>query len=290
MKTNIQEHVIAIGEGLLAEGTSVYTRQQLFHKIKSNGRAWGINPNGFGLRKTEDALVEQGILERVVLRSEGYRDVERLAVAGLNPTTLHYAISLRSDSYLCHLSAVYLHGLTDQLPRTFYVNKEQSPKPPSNGNLSQSAIDRAFSRPQRKSKYEFRVGNDKVILLSGKNTGRLGVETDTQTNLDVTNIERTLIDIAVRPRYAGGVFQVSKAYQTAVNEIDTGEILRLLSLMNYKYPYHQSIGFYLWRAGLSESELEPFLSLGMSFDFYLDYSIAHPIHNKLWRVYHPQGV
>ncbi len=290
MKSKLQAHAIAIGERLLNEGVSVYTRQQLFQTIKMLDQKLGINSGEFGLRKTENTLVELGILQRVTLRSEGYRDVERLSVAELGPTTLQYATSLRSGSYLCHLSAVYLHGLTDQLPRTYYVNKEQSPKQPSSGGLSQTAIDRAFSKPQRKSKYEFRIGNDRVILLSGKNTGRLGVERDMKTNLDVTDIERTLIDIAVRPRYSGGVFQVSKAYQTAVKEVNIAKLLRFLGLMSYKYPYHQSVGFYLWRAGVPESELQPFRSPGMYFDFYLDYSIAHPIYNKLWRVYHPQGV
>lgn len=290
MKSNLRTHAIAIGKGLLTEGVSVYTSQQLFQTIKMLCQTWEVNPGRFGLQKTEEALVELGILQRVTLRCDEYRDVERLAVAELRPTTLHYATSLRSGSYLCHLSAVYLHGLTDQLPRTYYVNKEQSPKQPSSGDLSQTAIDRAFSRPQRKSKYEFRFGKDRVVLLSGKNTGRLGVETDIRTNLDVTDIERTLIDITVRPRYSGGVFQVSKAYQTAVSEVNIAKLLRFLGRIDYKYPYHQSIGFYLWRAGVPDSELQPFKSLGMDFDFYLDYSIAHPVYNKLWRVYHPQGV
>ena len=290
MKSDLQTHAIAIGKGLLTKGVSVYTSQQLFHTIRMLGQTWGVNPGRFGLRKTEETLVELGILQKVTLRSEGYRDVKRLAVAELHPTTLHFATSLRSGSYLCHLSAVYLHGLTDQLPRTYYVNKEQSPKPPSSGNLTQNAIDRAFSSPQRKSKYEFRLEKDRVILLSGKSTGRLGVVTDIRTDLDVTDIERTLIDIAVRPRYSGGVFQVSQAYKTALNEISIAKLLRYLGMMNYKYPYHQSIGFYLWHAGIPESDLHLFRSPGMDFDFYLDYSIANPVYNELWRVYHPQGV
>jgi predicted transcriptional regulator of viral defense system len=185
---------------------------------------------------------------------------------------------------------VYLHGLTDQIPRTFYVNKEQSAKKPSDGNLTQTAIDRAFAQPQRRSKYEFRIGEEKVVLLSGKSTGRLGVETDIRTGLEVTSLERTLIDIAVRPRYAGGVFQVLRAYQTAVLEADLSKLIRFLESMDYKYPYHQSIGFYLWRAGVPESKLQQFRSIGMDYDFYLDYSIAQPVYNQLWRVYHPQGV
>lgn len=290
MKPDLQAHAIMIGKWLLTKGVSVYTSQQLYQAIREASRSFGDTHVKFGLRKTEDALVELNILQRVTLRSEGYRDIERLAVLELHPTALHLAVSLRSDSYLCHLSAVYLHGLTDQIPRTSYVNKEQSPKQPSSGNLTQAAIDRAFSGSQRKSKYEFRLGKERVVLLSGKNTNRLGVQTDTRTGLDVTDLERTLIDIAVRPRYSGGVFQVSRAYQTAAKEVDIAKLARVLGMMSYKYPYHQSVGFYLSHAGLPESELQPFRLIDMEFDFYLDYSIANPVFNESWRVFHPQGV
>jgi len=55
-------------------------------------------------------------------------------------------------------------------------------------------------------------------MIAGKNTNRLGVEEiagPASETIPVTNLERTLIDIVVRPAYAGGTSQLLKAYRTA---------------------------------------------------------------------------
>jgi predicted transcriptional regulator of viral defense system len=102
-----------------------------------------------------------------------------------------------------------IHGLNDQIPKRFYLNKEQSPKPRS-GGLTQAGIKRAFAGTQRESRLIYRFDDSEVALLSGKNTGNLeAIEMDYGgTRLRVTSLERTLIDIAVRPAYAGGPLQV----------------------------------------------------------------------------------
>ncbi len=38
------------------------------------------------------------------------------------------ALSLKSEAYLSHQTAIYLHGLTDFQPNNVYVNSEQSKK------------------------------------------------------------------------------------------------------------------------------------------------------------------
>ena len=45
--------------------------------------------------------------------------------------------------------------------------------------------------------------------------GVIEIQGSEDETLKVTGIERTLIDIAVRPVYAGGVFEVLKAYKLA---------------------------------------------------------------------------
>ncbi len=241
-------------------------------------------------KEIESALMKAGVIRRVTLRSDGYRDIDRIAVVGLSPTPYDHALSIRSGSYLSHGSAVHLHGLTEQQPRMVYVNKEQGKKPASAGPLSQDAIDRAFSRPQRRSKYVFRIDDAQIVLLAGKQTGNAGVVTDPATGHPSTCLERTLIDIAVRPRYAGGVFQVMSAFSTAATAIDPARLLELLQVLDYKYPYHQALGFYLQRAGADPGLLQSIRSLGLEFDFYLDYTMASPQYDASWRVYFPLGV
>jgi predicted transcriptional regulator of viral defense system len=242
------------------------------------------------LKNIKEQLSANEIIKIVTMRSEGYKDIERIAVPALAPTPYHYAISLRNNTYLSHASAVNLIGLTEQIPHTIYVNREQSPKNFPKGVLQQEAIDRAFSRPQRQSKYVFSIDKYRIVLLSGKSTNNEGVEIDPNLNLPRTNLERTLIDIAVRPRYAGGVFQVLQAFTSALQDIDYDKLLRILDKLDYTYPYHQSLGFYLDRAGADSTVLSDLKMRGTNFKFYLDYSMANPSFDSTWMVYYPLGI
>ena len=129
------------------------------------------------------------------------------------------ACSIQKDAYLSHGTAAFLHGLTKQQPKTIYVNREQSIKPRlSSGDLTQEALNGTFSRKQRQSRYVLRYGRASITLLSGKNTSRFGVQKiqgQPGKELQATDIERTLIEITVRPAYAGGVEQVLQCYITA---------------------------------------------------------------------------
>ena len=74
--------------------------------------------------------------------------------------------------------------------------------------------------------------------------------------LDSTDLERTLIDIVVRPAYAGGLLNVMEVYKKVAHTVDIAHLTDLLRTLNYLYPYAQSIGFLLERAGRSANELK----------------------------------
>ena len=234
-------------------------------------------------------LVGKSILQKVVLRSKYYGTLERYVKGAPSPYGL--ALSLASAAYLSHGSAMFLHGLTDQIPKTIYVNREQSPKRFS-GTLTQESIDRAFARPQRRSNYAFSYDAWTVVLLSGKFTGRLEVESITDpagVSLAVTNLERTLIDISVRPEYAGGVYQVIQAFRTSKEIVSVNKLVAILKKLGYLYPYHQAIGFYMQRAGYEEKRLALLRRLSASFDFYLAHGIRDKDYDSGWRLFFPKG-
>jgi predicted transcriptional regulator of viral defense system len=106
--------------------------------------------------------------------------------------------------------------------------------------------------------------------------------------LDVTTLERTLIYIAKRPAYAGGVVQILKAFRKARNKISIGGLIETLNSFNYIYPYHQAIGFYMERAGYSNSHTSKLMEMGISYDFYVDYQLKSDKNfDEKWRVYYP---
>ena len=267
----------------------VFTASQLASILAKKANEWRL-ATSTTTHVFIDFLTDKEILRRVVLRSEDYRPIERYARGECSPYVL--ALSLRSSTYLSHGSAVFLHGLTDQIPKNIYVNREQSPKG-GHGSLTQEAIHRAFARPQRRSKYVFRYDSWTLTLLSGKHTGRLGVETISApdgSEIALTGLERTLIDIVVRPDYAGGVYQVLQAYRTARGRISVNTLAHTLKKLDYLYPYHQAIGFYLQRAGFEEKRLSMVRKLSSNFDFYLAHDVRDKAYDREWRLFYPKGL
>lgn len=274
-----------------SSGKRVYTQAELAKTLNDQRSSWGLAARTTA-QEFVQFLIDHKRLTLVQLRSDAYeREVVRYAWDGASIYQL--ALSIRKGSYLTHTTAVHLHGLTDLIPKTVYLNIEQSPKPRPQGELTQAAVDRAFANQQRQSNLSYVYGDWTVTVISGKNTGRLGVEEvlgPAGEKLDATNIERTLIDIVVRPTYAGGIFEVYQAYKAAKDVISVNRLVSILKKLDYIYPYHQSIGFLMQRAGYDAKRYSLLQDLGINIDFHLTHGIENPQYDPLWRLYFPQGL
>ena len=142
-----------------------------------------------------DLLQKESHLSRLELVSEKYRAETRLVWR--TPSPFEVALSLRSGGYLSHATAAYLHGLMDDVPGTFYVNKEQSQKGES-GALVQTNMDRAFASRQRQSTLTYQdPDRNTYVVLAGRFTNRLevgAIQGPGGESLAATKLERTLID------------------------------------------------------------------------------------------------
>lgn len=272
-----------------ASGKHVYSERELATILAENREFWRLTQ-----RTTVDQfikfLVEKVGLTAIALKSP-YGNTWRYAWG--DPSRFEIGLSLRPTPYLSHGTALFLHGLTQQLPTSIYVNQEQSDKGRSGSPLSQQALDRAFSNEQRRSKYIYSYRDWQYQIIAGKFTDRLEVEMvkgPTGEDLAVTSIERTLIDIAVRPAYAGGFYQVLEAYKSAIQRVSVSKLIATLKKLDYVYPYHQAIGFYMQRAGYEESRYERLRKLPISFDFYLTYGLKAKDYDPAWRLFFPKGL
>jgi len=86
-----------------------------------------------------------------------------------------FILSLKNNSYLTHYTAIYFHDLTEQTPRTIYINVEQKLKPRPKSALVQERIDAAFKRPTRLSNNVAEYQGRTIRMLNGMQTGNLGV-------------------------------------------------------------------------------------------------------------------
>lgn len=148
-------------------------------------------------------------------------------------------------------------------------------------------------RPCRETKNISYFKGKKICLLNGMFTGKLGVIEITRRNVDkinVTNVERTLIDIAVRPFYSGGVFEVLKTYRLAHGKVSINKLSAMLEKINYTYPYHQVIGFYLEKAKrYRTAQINLMNKFDKKYDFYLTHQMTKRSYSKKWRLYFPEG-
>ncbi|HTH76791.1 MAG TPA: hypothetical protein VL635_20580 [Trinickia sp.] len=223
---------------------------------------------------------------------------ERCYVWGDVPL-LSILLSLRDNLYLSHYSAMQLHGLTEQSPTTIYMTEERSSGSThrhSRVKLDQSEIDQAFHRTPRISHNWVEHRGKKIYLLNGSYTDHLGVVTERVADtggrevlVRTTDLERTLIDITVRPIYAGGVFEVAKAFELAKSRVSINKLVAMLRKLDFAYPYHQAIGYYLERAGYKPSQLALVRRVPIEQNFYLAHEMRDTRYIEAWRLFVPSG-
>ncbi|AIE83652.1 type IV toxin-antitoxin system AbiEi family antitoxin domain-containing protein [Fimbriimonas ginsengisoli] len=209
---------------------------------------------------------------------------------------LDLLMHLDSRCFASHLTAAEFHGLTNSPSESLYINIEQPKGSDTDASLEQYRIDAAFKRPPRVSNTFGELDGKRVYLLNGKNTNQYGVETlehkdskgERTYKLKVTNLERTLIDMTVRPQYSGGVDGCLEAFKNAALRLSVPKLCDALARIGHVYPYHQSVGFYMEASGrYGANDLRLLKEFPQEFDFYLDNQIEDPHYVPEWRLHVP---
>ncbi|MCT7317410.1 hypothetical protein N5I87_15485 [Ralstonia sp. CHL-2022] len=221
---------------------------------------------------------------------------ETLYVWGEPPFSI-VLLGLRKQAYFSHYTAMRMLGLTEQTPTTVYLTEERAKAVAQTSvKLTQLDIEQAFARPPRVSQNFVTFEGRKIYLLNGAYTNGLGVLTERITDdggqevdARLTNLERTLIDATVRPVYAGGVYEVAKAFALASDRLSVNKLITMLRKLGFAYPYHQAIGYYLERAGYRAAQLDLVRRLPIEQDFYLAHDMGRMHYVANWRLFVPEG-
>lgn len=194
------------------------------------------------------------------------------------------------NAYFSHYSALFINNLTLQIPKQIYLSSER-PSPGGRGSYSliQADIDRVFKKTPRITNNRRFYRDSAVNFLQSQGYNHLGVK-KYRSIYRVTDIERTLIDVSVRPFYSGGVTQVLEAFTNAKERISVKKLFRYYKKMKFIYPYHQVIGFYLEKAGYSSEDQELFNEIEKNYSFYLTYDMPRVMYSEKWQLYYPTGL
>jgi hypothetical protein len=268
----------------------VFQERQILSFLESSRFDW---PLGYSTSCERQIawLIQNTELRQILIESQ-QRQTPTVRYTWGDSSPFAIALSLARSPYFSHGTAAALQGLVP-LSGPLYVNQEQTPKPTGRGILTQESINRAFRSPQRLSNNRHRWDGGSAVILSGKNTNSLGVgQTDAPggQRVPTTSIERTLIDLAVRPAYCGGPTVVLDAFKAARGRASSGALMKTLHDLSYVYPYHQVIGFYLERSKYDRDTLEMFKEPGIRLDFYVDYGLVEPSYDQHWRVFYPSSL
>ena len=106
----------------------------------------------------------------------------------------------------------------------------------------------------------------------------------------VTSLEPTLVDIAVRPAYAGGPSHILTAFRSARSRVSVKKLLNILKRLDHVYPYHQSIAFYLKLSDYPKTDQDLAARETKLFNFYLDYGMQDPVFDQEFKIYYPKSL
>ena len=183
--------------------------------------------------------------------------------------------------------------MTNNLPKTIFISIEKSKplKEIPKKQLLQEEVNKAFYMPPRISKNLIIKDIYTINLLQSKYSDALGIihVNYNDANINITDIERTLIDITVSPYYCGGCFEVLNAYKKAKGRVNVKKMHEMLLKLDYIYPHHQAIGFYLEKAGYPEKDLKLF-----DYDKNLRFFIQRELKEKdrkyseRWNLFYPE--
>ncbi len=271
-------------------GQNVFKRSEI-EKILSESRDFWRLAQSTTVAKFIDFLKDRGRLREYKIPFPHRKEIR---YAWGEATDYELIQSLRPDSYFTHFTALFLHNLTLQIPKTVYLNYEQPNKKSTGAGLTQERIDFAFRNMCRVSRTVAEFHGKRICLLNGRFTGQRGVivqRDDLGRELRITDVERTLIDSVVRPVYAGGVQTVLTAFERAQGTVSINKLAAMLTALEYVYPYHQAIGFYLEKSGVyTEGQIGLLDRFEKKFKFYLAHQLKNPLYSERWKLYYPSGM
>ncbi|MFH0878252.1 MAG: hypothetical protein V2A34_00925, partial [Lentisphaerota bacterium] len=100
-----------------------------------------------------------------------------------------------------------------------------------------------------------------------------------------------LIDSVVSPHYNGGIASVYSYFINAKKRLKIAKLVHIYKQMDLQYPYGQSIGFLLDRAGMKNHAAVIMKSFPPARNFFIDHSAKSSwTYDPKWRIHYPAGL
>ena len=243
------------------------------------------------------ALLAEDVIRKQTLKARNGKTISLYSSHPLEEFSPHeLAWAMFPSGYFCNLTAIFHHGLTDQVPNSVYVCHETLHAQQGNpaGIPSESMVRNAFIHPHRHTNYVFDFRGHELFVLNRTQNSDQGVVTVNNQSpcpvgSRVAGLERALIDAVVAPQYNGGIISLPAYFKSARDKLQIEKLLEIYRKLKFVYPYAQSIGLLLEQAGMPEQADRVRSVYPPRHRFFLDHNAKTSwIYNERWMIYSPR--
>jgi predicted transcriptional regulator of viral defense system len=259
---------VALAVSLAKAGLYIFTTE----------RAAQLAPQGVDPQRVRfllKSLTDAGWIIR--LRRDLYAGTGRLP-GGVDVPAFAIATALFSPSAVSHLSALAYHDLTDQIPLVVTVSTPRKVVTPSMRGVSAGGETRHLWHV---------AGIDCRYVTVIPWRFELGLETiwlEERFRVDITDRERTVLDLFTLPRMFGGMGEALSVIERHRDGLDLDKLIRY-ALRYESVAAVKRLGWSLERAGVETKTLMPLLEVPASHYSLLDPGrVRRGEHDRRWMI------
>lgn len=218
-----------------------------------------LSQNDFYLKLLYDGLISHTIT---------IRDVEKIRYTLNKEFNIYdFVYSLERNGFFSMFTSLNIQGFTNFRDNFIFISKERMQRVNfSSKNITQEAIDKAFSNKPRKTKAYNTIYNYNIVMLESNNTQGVGIIN--YNGYKVSSINRAFVEIISNIQYSKTPYDVIGEFINLKDKLDINEIFKIIEKFDFIYPYYQLAGYYLEKIGFLKEELSRFFNNKTNLIFY----------------------
>ena len=218
-----------------------------------------LSQNDFYLKLLHDGLISHTIT---------IRDVEKIRYTLNKEFNIYdFVYSLERNGFFSMFTSLNIQGFTNFRENFIFISKERMQRVNfSSKNITQEAIDKAFSNKPRKTKAYNTIYNYNIVMLESNNTQGVGIIN--YNGYKVSSINRAFVEIISNIQYSKTPYDVIGEFRQLKDKLDINEIFKIIEKFDFIYPYYQLAGYYLEKIGFLKEELSRFFNNKTNLIFY----------------------
>ena len=196
------------------------------------------------------------------------RDVEKIRYTLNKEFNIYdFVYSLERNGFFSMFTSLNIQGFTNFRDNFIFISKERMQRVNfSSKNITQEAIDKAFSNKPRKTKAYNTIYNYNIVMLESNNTQGVGIIN--YNGYKVSSINRAFVEIISNIQYSKTPYDVIWEFRQLKDKLDINEIFKIIEKFDFIYPYYQLAGYYLEKIGFLKEELSRFFNNKTNLIFY----------------------